>query len=432
MLRVVPPRGYTRSTAGVTSRRECGGSLGSNVASHTRGQPASIQQHRELLIDAGLAVAVFAASLGLVVAGGDVGDRHGHIDALRVLLTALASLPLVARRRAPLAVFVVTGLASTALNLVAVPVGPPIGPTVALYGLAAAGDGSRARMRRVFAVVAAVLVAHASAAGLADHQFPGAQLLFGVVLWSATWLTGERARVRAERMAELEDKALRAEREADRERRLAAAEERMRIARDLHDSAGHAINVILVHAGAGRLHAGRDPDATREAFGTIEEVARETVGEIDQLVRGLRDDAPLAPDRDDVEPPPGLAALERLAARHRAAGLDVTTTVRGDGALLSPGVDRGAYRILQEALTNAARHGDGAAQVEVGFTGDTVDLTVTNALRRDRRTRNPDGGGHGLIGMRERAALLGGSFDAGARDGHFTVHARLPIGQRPT
>jgi signal transduction histidine kinase len=398
------------------------------VASHTSGHSRSIEEHRELLIDSALAVAVFAASLGLLAAGGDVGDRHGGIDAVGVLFTAVASLPLVARRRAPLAVFVVTALASTALNAVAVPAGPPLGPTVALYGLAAAGDGSRARTRRIFAVVAALLFAHAGAAGLADDRFPGAELLFGVVLWGATWLAGERARVRAERMAELEDKAMRAEREAERERRLAAAEERMRIARDLHDSAGHAINVILIHAGAGRLQAGRDPDAARKAFGTIEEVARETVGEIDQLVRGLREDGRATADRDDVEPPPGLAALERLVERHRAAGLDVTTTMHGDRRLLSPAVDRGAYRILQEALTNAARHGDGAAQVEVVFSDDTVDLAVTNRLRRVGPAWTPDGEGHGLVGMRERAALLGGTLEAGVRDARFTVHARLPVG----
>jgi signal transduction histidine kinase len=275
-----------------------------------------------------------------------------------------------------------------------------------------------------------LLIAHVTAAGVADDRFPGAALLLGVVLWGGTWLAGERARVRAERLADLEDKALRAERDAERERRLAAAEERMRIARDLHDSAGHAINVILVHAGAGRLQAGRDPEAARRAFVTIEEVARETVGEIDQLVRGLRDDAPPSADGDDVEPPPGLAALERLAERHRAAGLDLTTTVRGDARPLSPGVDRGAYRILQEALTNAARHGDGAAEVEVAFTRDTLDLAVINRLRQDGGARIPAGGGHGLIGMRERAALLGGNLEAGARDGRFRVHARLPFGDR--
>ena len=147
-------------------------------------------------------------------------------------------------------------------------------------------------------------------------------------------------------MAELEERAVRAEREAERERRLAAAEERMRIARDLHDSAGHAINVILVHAGAGRLQADRDPAAAREAFQTIEDVARETVSEIDQLVGALREDG--VPPQE-VESPPGVAALDGLVERHRAAGLDVTARIRGRNRPVPPGVDRSAYRILQEA-----------------------------------------------------------------------------------
>ena len=180
-----------------------------------------------------------------------------------------------------------------------------------------------------------------------------------MLVWGGAWLAGDRTRLRHERMAELEERALRAERDAERERRLAAAEERTRIARDLHDSAGHAINVILVHAGAGRLPAERDPPAAREAFETIEEVARETVGEIDQMVRALREDGT---DGEGVEPPPGLAALDGLVERHRAAGLAVTARSSGSGDALPPAVDRGAYRILQEALTNAARHGDGSAR----------------------------------------------------------------------
>jgi signal transduction histidine kinase len=379
-----------------------------------------------LPIDAAIAVAAFAASLGLLAAGdSDLWDRAG-VEALAVLLTALASLPLVARRRAPLAVFVFTALASTALRAIAAPAGPPLGPTIALYGLAASSEGSRARTRLILALVAALLAAHAAASGLADDRFPGAELLFGVLVWGGTWLAGDRARLRAERMAELEDRALRAEREAERERRLAAAEERMRIARDLHDSAGHAINVILVHAGAGRLRAERDPTAAREAFETIEEVARETVGEIDQLVGVLRDGASPTEGRDQVEPPPGVAALEALAERHRAAGLKVTTTVRGDSRALPPSVDRGAYRILQEALTNAARHGDGSAEVELTIGRNALEVTVANPLRQDGSARG-DGGGRGVIGMRERAAQLGGSLEAGARDGHFRVRARLPF-----
>jgi signal transduction histidine kinase len=319
----------------------------------------------------------------------------------------------------------VTAIASAVLHGLQEPSGPPLGPTLALYWLAAAGDESRARSLLTLAVAAALLAVHVTASGLAQEAFPDTDLLFGVLVWGGAWLAGDRTRLRRERMAELEERAARAEREAERERRLATAEERARIARDLHDSAGHAINVILVHAGLGRLLTDRDPEQAREAFETIEAVARETVSEIDDLVRVLREDAP-HDRRDDVEPPPGLAALEGLIERHRAAGLTVTTTVSGARRPLAPAVDRGAYRILQEALTNAARHGDGSAQVEVAFGESALDLRVANSLRNGGGATT-EGGGHGIIGMRERAALLGGSVEVGARAGHFQMHAHLPL-----
>ena len=381
----------------------------------------------DLLLDGAIAVAVFAASLGLLAAGGSADG--GDVDALGVLLAALASLPLVLRRLAPLPVFVLTAAASTALFGIAEPAGPPIGPTLALYWLAAGGEESRERSRRDLAVVVLLLVAHVTAGGLARGAFPGTEILFGVLLWGGTWLAGDRTRLRRERMAALEERALRAEREAESERRLAAAEERSRIARDLHDSAGHAMNVILVHAGSGRLQSERDPESAREAFKTIEEVARETVGEIDQMVRALREDGSPAGGTGEVEPPPGLAAFDGLVERHRAAGLDVTTTLRGDRRPLPPGVDRAAYRILQEALTNAARHGDGGAQVELAFGPTALEVTVANPVKRDQAA-GVARDGHGVIGMRERAALLGGSLEAGARNGGFHVHARLPLAQK--
>jgi signal transduction histidine kinase len=381
-----------------------------------------------LPVDAAIAVAVFAATLGLVAARGTDG---GNVDGLDVLLSALASLPLVARRVAPLGVFALTAAASTALYGLAEPSGPPIGPTLALYWLAAGGEESRARSLRDLAVVVLLLAAHIAAGGLARGAFPGTEILFGVLLWGGTWLAGDRTRLRRERMAELEERALRAEREAERERRLAAAEERGRIARDLHDSAGHAINTILVHAGMGRLQTGRDPETAREAFQTIEELARETVGEIDQMVRVLREDAAPSDGRPgEVEPPPGLAALDGLVERHSAAGLRVTTTVRGERRTLPPGVDRAAYRILQEALTNAARHGNGGAHVDVAFSPSGLDLSVANPISPDRAAR-ATGGGHGIIGMRERAALLGGTLEADARGRRFELRVHLPAGDDP-
>jgi signal transduction histidine kinase len=381
------------------------------------------QVRRNLVIDSAIAVAVFAASVGMVAVGGsDVRDGGGGIGAAGVVLSALASLPLIARRRAPLAVFAATAIASAVLYGVEEPDGPPLGPTLALYWLAAGGEEPRARSRVTVAVVLALLALHVTAAGLGRDAVPGVELLFGVLVWGGAWLAGERTRLRRERLAELEERAARAEREAERERRLATAEERARIARDLHDSAGHAINVILVHAGLGRLVTDRDPEQAREAFETIEAVARETVSDIDDLVRALRDEAP----NGGVEPPAGLAALDELIERHRAGGLTVTKTVTGDRRPLVPAVDRGAYRILQEALTNAARHGDGSARVEVAFGDSALDLRVINTLRTDGGDATADGG-HGIIGMRERAVLLGGSVEVGGRDGQFRMQARLPL-----
>jgi signal transduction histidine kinase len=328
-------------------------------------------------------------------------------------------------------VFVVTAAASAAINAVGYPAGPPLGPTIALFLLALNPERSRASRWTIGVVVVGLFGIHVGSVAIAEDAFPTVALLFGALVWGGAWVVGDRVRQRRARIVELEERARRAERDAERERRLAAAEERTRIARDLHDSAGHAINVILVHAGLGRLRVERDPDGARAAFETIEEVARETVGEIDQLVGILRADAD-SRDRDRLDgvEPPGVAALDGLVARHRAAGMDVSTRIRGDRLPLAPGVDQGVYRIVQEALTNAARHGTGTAQVNVDFRARALELTVANPVGRDSAPTTA--AGHGLIGMRERAALLGGTLEAGIADGCFSVRARLPLaGPRP-
>jgi signal transduction histidine kinase len=371
---------------------------------------------RQFLLDVGLAAASFAFSLAAISRGTNFeGDRD--LDALGGVLVALAAWPLVGRRFATIPVFVVVTAATSALYLLGYGLGPPIGFGVALFTLADRRDETDRSVRTAALVgsIAVLLGPH-----LVREDFVP-QLLLGAVFWAAAWFAGDRARLRRERLSELEERARRAEREAERDRRLAVAEERTRIARDLHDSAGHAINVILVQAGAARLLQEQDPQRTTEALETIEDVARDTLGEIDELVRVLREDgaSPL------VEPPPGLAALGTLAERHRSAGLGVTVEVDGSRRALAPAVDQAAYRILQEALTNAARHGAGEADVRVTFGSGAVDLSVTNPA--------PSGvvgelGGHGIIGMRERASLLGGSLEAGGDNGVFRVVARLPYG----
>jgi signal transduction histidine kinase len=374
---------------------------------------------KQLLIDVGVAVAAFAGTLALMFVNDEGHEAARDPDALGFLLAALASLPLLARRRSPVLVFVFVVAASAVLFALGYPEGPPIGPTVALYFLALSRTEGWPRTATIIALVAGLFAVHITLFGIGRGRFPGGELLLGTILWSGVWFAGDRTRLRRERIAALEERALRAEREAERERRLAAAEERARIARDLHDSAGHAINVILVQAGAARLLQERDPARAREALETVEEVARETIREIDRLVGALREDG-----RGEVEPPPGLAALEALVEQHRAAGLQVSVETHGSRRLLARGADQAAYRILQEALTNAARHGRGGAEVEIAFGDEAVEITVTNPA-----TPDTGGDGHGLVGMRERAALLGGTLETATSNGHFEVRARLPYGE---
>jgi signal transduction histidine kinase len=218
---------------------------------------------------------------------------------------------------------------------------------------------------------------------------------------------------------------VRAEREAERERLLAAATERARIARDLHDSAGHAISVIAVRAGAARLRHHQDPDRSLAALEAIEQLARQTAEEIDQLVGTLREGGPA---NGAVDAPPGLASLDTLLAHHQAAGLEVTLDTAGAPKPLGAAADQAAYRILQEALTNAARHGTGSARIELAFGDTAVELRVINPVPAGGSPR--PGGGHGLVGMRERATLLGGDLDAERANGAFRIRARIPYGGR--
>jgi signal transduction histidine kinase len=250
--------------------------------------------------------------------------------------------------------------------------------------------------------------------------------LLGWVAWlgifAGIWLVGDRSRLRREQLRYLRDEVLRAQHDAERERRLAAAEERTRIARELHDSAGHAINVILVQAGAARLLLERDPRGSRAALSTIEDVARTTLGEIDRMVRALRDD-----DDPAAATPADPGALEELIARHRDTGLDVETHIGAPPRPLPDSVAWATYRIVQEALTNAARHGGGRADVAVRPGPDAVEIRVTNPTRPLAASVARSPGGHGIIGMRERANLLGGTLEATERAGTFHLYARLPL-----
>jgi signal transduction histidine kinase len=369
------------------------------------------------LRDVAVTAVAFALTLALL-AGGRGSSRA--LDPLAAVLAAAACVPLLERRRWPLGVFAVTTAASATLNGLGYAVGPPFGPTAALF-FVAADLRTRKRLGRTAGVVLGLFAVHIGATAIAHPSFPAAPILFGILVWGGAFVVGDQVRQRRQRNRDLIERARRAERDLHRERRLAAAEERTRIARDLHDSVAHAINVILVQAGAARLLQSREPGAAQAALSTIEDVARETIGEIDLLVRGLREDR----DSADVEPPPGLAALETLAGRYRAAGQALDVHVAGTARPLPRAVDQAAYRILQESLTNAARHGGGAARVDVRYGERELELSIANPIGATTNGA-PAAGGHGILGMRERASLLGGTVEAGSEGRAFRVRARLP------
>lgn len=376
------------------------------------------------LTDLMLTAVAFVATLAQLSHGGVVPAQpgSGELGVLGVVLAACSTVPIVAWRRFPLGVFVATAAASVLLAGLGYPVDLVLGPTAALYLLAASRGRDTPWTGRTTAAVVGLLVAYLGASAAAHGAFPGIALLHTGLAWAGAWFAGERTRLRREQVAQLRQRALRAEREAVRERLLAVAEERARIARDLHDSAAHAISVIAVRAGAARLRHHQDPDRTLVALEAIENLARQTVGDIDQIVGTLRE----VPATGVVESPLGLASLDTLIAHHAAAGFHVTAEASGTPRTLGSPADQAVYRILQEALTNAARHGTGGARIALAFGETSLGLTITNPMRPGGAPRS--GGGHGLIGMRERATLLGGTLHAERVNGVFRVHAQIPYG----
>jgi signal transduction histidine kinase len=377
------------------------------------------------LLDVAVAAAALLGTLALLRHGGIVPSRPERVelDLVGVLLGACSTVPLIAWRRSPLGVFTVTAAASALLAGLGYRIDLLLGPTAALYLLAASRTPRAPWTWRATVTVAGLLVAYLAAAAAARGTFPASELSHTGLAWAVAWFAGERTRLRREHLTELSERALRAERETERERLLAAAEERARIARDLHDSAGHAISTIAVRAGAARLRHHQDPERSLPALEAIEQLARQTAQEIDQIVGTLRQNGPAD---GPIEAPPGLVSLDTLIARHQAAGLQVTLATAGAPRRLGGAADQAAYRILQEALTNAARHGTGSARIELAFGDAAVELSVTNPVPA-RGSPRP-GGGHGLVGMRERATLLGGTLDVERSNGTFRIRARIPEG----
>jgi signal transduction histidine kinase len=259
------------------------------------------------LLDAAVAAAAFAGSLVLLSHGGVGPPRPGsrELDLLGVVLAAGATVPVIVWRRSPLGVLVVTAAAGVLLAGLGYRIDLLLGPAAALYLLAAGRQPQTPWTPGTTVTVVGLLGAYLAAAAAAQGAFPTSELSHTGLAWAVAWFAGERTRLRHEQLAELHQRAVRAEREAERERLLAAATERARIARDLHDAAGQAISVIAVRAGAARLRHHQEPDRSLLALEAIEALARQTAAEIDQLVGSLREGGAA---NGVVEAPPGLAS----------------------------------------------------------------------------------------------------------------------------
>jgi signal transduction histidine kinase len=348
-----------------------------------------------------------------------VGGR-GVLSVLLLLIT----LPLAARRQRPAAALLTAaGALVVAAFLVSHSNGAPVevflAMLIAFYSVGAHCDD------RPSPLVGAVAVAAIAAADLArpgtfsaSGTRPGAWLAFAIA-----WLVGRDQRRRRQRVGELEDRAERLEREREEQAQLAVAEERGRIARELHDVIAHNVSVIVVQAQAGP-HLVGDTKRVVGVFQAIESSGRDALGELRRLLGILRS----GDDQLAIGPQPGLSSLQSLVEHVRASGVSLELRIEGEPVHLPAGVDLSAYRIVQEALTNVVKHAGGAAaEVVIRYRERALELDVVD----DGHSRPVDvnGAGHGLIGMRERVALYGGTLEAGTRDGGgYAVRARLPFG----
>ncbi|MFF3753999.1 sensor histidine kinase [Streptomyces sp. NPDC002018] len=383
-----------------------------------------------LASDGALAAAVLVCML--VGSFADPPDGHGAgpsfgnrtPGALSVVLMVLTAGALVFRRRAPMPVLLCVG-GMTVVELIAVqPPAPVVLSTViALYTVAAHTD--RPTTWRVglatMTVLTAVAMVFSSGVWYAQEN---------LVIFAWTGMAsaaGDAVRSRRDFIQAIRDRAERAERTREEEARRRVAEERLRIARDLHDVVAHHIALVNVQAGVASHVMDRRPDQAKEALAHVREASRSALDELRATVGLLRQSGdPAAP----TEPAPGLQHLDGLLDTFRNAGLPVVFAANGaeHPTRLPAAVDLVAYRIIQEALTNVRKHAGPAAKAEVSVVrvGATVEITV---LDDGEGTGEPaDGGGHGLLGMRERVTALGGTLTAGPRyGGGFRIQAILPL-----
>ena len=340
------------------------------------------------------------------------GDYFSASLWIYVPAALLMTLPLAWRRRAPLPVLLVVMGAlvveSLAVGTAPTPDSQLVGWLLAIYTVAVHCDRVAAAIGGVVSIAAGIVWI-----GIDDFFFP-------VVVFGGAWFAGRLVRQRQLYADAVEERAAALQREHEANARAAAAEERARIARELHDLLSHSVSVMVVQAAAERSALGSERAATADTLEAIERTGRQALAEMRRLFSLLRSGAPA-----ERTPQPTLAEVEVLVAEVREAGLPVELRIEGELEPVGDDVGLCAYRIVQEALTNVLKHaGPARAGVLVRVTPDTLVLEVTD----DGQGGDLNGGGHGLAGMRERVALYGGELEAGSLNAHgFAVRASIPL-----
>ena len=334
---------------------------------------------------------------------------------------ALIVLPLLLRHRfpfaAPAAVWVIAAACSVIDGrLVVFSVLSSVAGMVAAFLLGNLRDDTQARIGLVIVVAGAATVIYNN-----PRHAPG-ELVFVPVLFGIGWLAGYALRERAVQAEEAEERALQAERQRESAARIAVAEERARIARELHDVVAHAVSVMVLPVGAVRHRLPEELAEDKDALTDVEQAGRAALAEMRRLLGAMHDG-----EDADLAPQPGLDSLDALVERVGRAGLPVRLQVEGDAVPLPRAVDLSAYRIVQEGLTNSLKHANASrADVTVRYGSHDVELEVRDDGVGTTKT---DGLGHGLVGVRERVKIYGGEMNAGtAPDGGFVLSARLPVG----
>jgi signal transduction histidine kinase len=339
---------------------------------------------------------------------------------------AILVLPIFARRRFPFAGPAMFWLLAAGISFVD-PRLIPFAAGVFLLGMAVAFLLGNLRDTRRAGIGLAVVVGSAATIVLNIPSPSAGQLVFISLVFAISWVAGFAVRQRAEQAEGAELRAAQAERERDAAGRVAVAEERARIARELHDIVAHAVSVMVLQVGAVRHKLPEALTEEREALGGVEHAGRTALAEMRRLLAATRRDG----DEAELSPQPGLESLDSLLEQVGRAGLPVRLHVDGEPFELPRAVELSAYRIVQEGLTNALKHAHAShAEVTIHYRPDQLQLDV----RDDGESASAsDGLGHGLVGVRERVNIYGGEMSAGRPNGGgFLLSTRLPVaGERP-